>query len=153
MADERPPRTLLSAEACAEIDKVLGHPEFDPGLRECRLSSGTHLSSGQCAAICATASSCVDRNYVGCIYLSGGRFVSGFVGRNVALSRMRFDRTVQTQSGVAVAIRGRRQVRKSRLVQEFCDVAGVPYFYFTATTRPGCVGTRPRWWRCAPVPG
>jgi len=32
-----------------------------------------------------------------------------------------------------VAIRGRRQVGKSRLVQEFCDRAGVPYFFFTAT--------------------
>jgi hypothetical protein len=36
-------------------------------------------------------------------------------------------------SGVALALRGRRQVGKSRLVQEFCDSAGVPYLYFTAT--------------------
>lgn len=34
---------------------------------------------------------------------------------------------------MALAIRGRRQVGKSRLVQEFCDRAGVPYLYFTAT--------------------
>lgn len=32
-----------------------------------------------------------------------------------------------------MAIRGRRQVGKSRLVQEFCDRAAAPYFYFTAT--------------------
>ena len=33
----------------------------------------------------------------------------------------------------AVAIRLRRQVGKSRLVQEFCDRSGVPYLFFTAT--------------------
>ena len=36
-------------------------------------------------------------------------------------------------SGVAVAIRGRHQVGKSRLVQEFCADAGVPYLYYMAT--------------------
>jgi len=30
-------------------------------------------------------------------------------------------------------MRGRRQVGKSRLAQELCDRAGVPYFFFTAT--------------------
>lgn len=35
--------------------------------------------------------------------------------------------------GLALAIRGRRQVGKSRLAQEFCDRAGVPYLFFTAT--------------------
>jgi hypothetical protein len=61
--------------------------------------------------------------------------VPGFVGRDaeLALLRKRLDRTAQTGSGVALAIRGRRQVGKSRLVQEFCDEARVPYFYFTAT--------------------
>lgn len=61
--------------------------------------------------------------------------MSGFVGRKseLALLRKRLDRVTQSGSGVAVAIRGRRQVGKSRLVQEFCDVAGVRYFYFTAT--------------------
>ncbi len=34
---------------------------------------------------------------------------------------------------MAVAIRGRRQVGKSRLVQEFCDRAGMPYVFYTAT--------------------
>lgn len=61
-----------------------------------------------------------------------------FVGRTgeLALLRKRLDRAAQTGSGVAVAIRGRRQVGKSRLVQEFCDAAGVRYFYFTAAKGP-----------------
>jgi hypothetical protein len=32
-----------------------------------------------------------------------------------------------------VAIRGRRQVGKSRLVQEFCDLAGLPYCFWSAS--------------------
>jgi uncharacterized protein len=60
---------------------------------------------------------------------------TGFVGRSreLALLGKRLDRVAGAGSGVAVAIRGRRQVGKSRLVQEFCDRAGRPYFYFTAT--------------------
>jgi len=60
---------------------------------------------------------------------------AGFVGRRreLALLGKRLDRVRSSGSGVALAIRGRRQVGKSRLVQEFCDQAGVPYFYFTAT--------------------
>ncbi|HEV2634760.1 MAG TPA: ATP-binding protein [Actinocrinis sp.] len=59
----------------------------------------------------------------------------GFVGRSreLALLTKRLDRVSGTGTGVALAIRGRRQVGKSRLVQEFCDRAGLPYFYFTAT--------------------
>jgi AAA+ ATPase superfamily predicted ATPase len=59
----------------------------------------------------------------------------GFVGRSreLALLRKRLDRVVETGRGTALAIRGRRQVGKSRLVQEFCDRAGAPYFFFTAT--------------------
>nr|WSZ98091.1 AAA family ATPase [Streptomyces sp. NBC_00857] len=58
-----------------------------------------------------------------------------FVGRSTELNvlRKRLDRTRATGSGSAVAIRGRRQVGKSRLVQEFCDRAGLPYLFFTAT--------------------
>ena len=57
-----------------------------------------------------------------------------FVGRTAELRlfRKRLDRTAASGSGIAVTIRGRRQIGKSRLVQEFCDQAGVPYFYFTA---------------------
>jgi AAA+ ATPase superfamily predicted ATPase len=57
------------------------------------------------------------------------------VGRKteLALLRKRLDRVAASNSGVALAIRGRRQVGKSRLVQEFCNTANVPYFYFTAT--------------------
>jgi uncharacterized protein len=60
---------------------------------------------------------------------------SGFVGRvaELALLRKRLDRVASSGMGTAVAIRGRRQVGKSRLVQEFCDRAGVPYLFFTAT--------------------
>nr|MDT0664222.1 ATP-binding protein [Micromonospora sp. DSM 115978] len=59
----------------------------------------------------------------------------GFVGRSteLALLRTRLDQVATSMQGTAVAIRGRRQVGKSRLVQEFCDGAGVPYLYATAT--------------------
>lgn len=58
-----------------------------------------------------------------------------FIGRQVELSMLhkRLERIRTTGEGVAVAIRGRRQVGKSRLVQEFCDAAGVPYLFFAAT--------------------
>jgi hypothetical protein len=60
---------------------------------------------------------------------------SSFVGRRVELALLgkRLERTASSGSGTAVAIRGRRQVGKSRLVQEFCDRSGVPYVFFTAT--------------------
>ncbi|MFD4458246.1 ATP-binding protein [Nocardia sp. NPDC058480] len=60
---------------------------------------------------------------------------SGFVGRGTELSllRTRLDRIIESGRGIAVALRGRRQVGKSRLVQEFCDRANVRYFYFAAT--------------------
>jgi AAA+ ATPase superfamily predicted ATPase len=58
-----------------------------------------------------------------------------FVGRERELQslRRRLTRVEADGQGTAVAIRGRRQVGKSRLVQEFCDRAGVPYLFFTAT--------------------
>lgn len=58
-----------------------------------------------------------------------------FVGREteLALLHKRLDRVATDGAGAAVAIRGRRQVGKSRLVQEFCDRAGRPYVFFTAT--------------------
>ncbi|MDF3292620.1 ATP-binding protein [Streptomyces silvisoli] len=58
-----------------------------------------------------------------------------FVGRTteLALLEKRLERVAASGSGTAVAIRGRRQVGKSRLVQEFCNRAGVPYLFFTAT--------------------
>lgn len=61
--------------------------------------------------------------------------MTDFVGRSAELAvlRKRLKRVSETSSGTAVAIRGRRQVGKSRLVQEFCDTSGVPYFYVTAT--------------------
>ncbi|MDT0320912.1 ATP-binding protein [Streptomyces millisiae] len=58
-----------------------------------------------------------------------------FVGREAELGmlRKRLERVSASRRGVAVAVRGRRQVGKSRLVQEFCDRAQVPYLFFTAT--------------------
>jgi uncharacterized protein len=38
--------------------------------------------------------------------------------------------------GRAILIRGRRRVGKSRLVEEFIDLAGVPYLFFTASGQP-----------------
>jgi len=60
--------------------------------------------------------------------------ISGFVGRAAELGVLgvRLERVRGSGRGTAVALRGRRQVGKSRLVQEFCDRAGVPYLYFTA---------------------
>ncbi|MGC0422624.1 ATP-binding protein [Embleya sp. AB8] len=58
-----------------------------------------------------------------------------FVGRRLELALLakRLERVAASGVGNAVALRGRRQVGKSRLVQEFCDTAGVPYVFFTAT--------------------
>lgn len=58
-----------------------------------------------------------------------------FVGRKreLALLQKRLDLVVRTSQGVAVALRGRRQVGKSRLVQEFCDQSGLPYLFWSAT--------------------
>jgi predicted ATPase len=55
--------------------------------------------------------------------------VAGFVGRETELALLdsRLQRVSAVGSGIAVAIRGRRQVGKSRLVQEFCDRADGPY--------------------------
>ena len=60
---------------------------------------------------------------------------AGFVGRTAELGLLakRLDRVRTERVGLAVAIRGRRQVGKSRLVQEFCDRADVGYLFFTAT--------------------
>jgi hypothetical protein len=57
-----------------------------------------------------------------------------FVGRRTELNLLtrRIDHVTRTASGLAVAIRGRRQVGKSRLVQELCNLSGLPYLYFTA---------------------
>jgi hypothetical protein len=59
----------------------------------------------------------------------------GFVGRaaELALLGRRLTRITESGTGLAVAIRGRRQVGKSRLVQEFCDRSGAPYLFYTAT--------------------
>ena len=60
---------------------------------------------------------------------------AGFVGREseLALLNKRLAGIAALGAGTALVIRGRRQVGKSRLAQEFCDRAGVPYLFFTAT--------------------
>jgi AAA+ ATPase superfamily predicted ATPase len=62
-------------------------------------------------------------------------FAGGFIGRKAELSLLdkRLRQVEASGAGAAVAIRGRRQVGKSRLVQEFCDRAGIPYVFSTAT--------------------
>jgi AAA+ ATPase superfamily predicted ATPase len=59
----------------------------------------------------------------------------GFAGRASELSLLlkRLAMTAETSAGTALVIRGRRQVGKSRLAQEFCDRADVPYLFYTAT--------------------
>ena len=61
--------------------------------------------------------------------------MNDFIGRvtELAILRKRLARVVSSKSGTAVAIRGRRQVGKSRLVQQFCNQSGVPYLFSTAT--------------------
>jgi uncharacterized protein len=57
-----------------------------------------------------------------------------FVGRRTELDLLtqQLDRIRRTGEGRSVAIRGRRQVGKSRLVQELCDRAELPYCFYTA---------------------
>jgi uncharacterized protein len=59
---------------------------------------------------------------------------AGFVGREseLALLDKRLAGIAASGTGTALVIRGRRQVGKSRLAQEFCDRAGVPYLFYTA---------------------
>jgi predicted AAA+ superfamily ATPase len=62
----------------------------------------------------------------------------GFVGRAGELARLdtllrRVGGARRDLPGVAVLLRGRRRVGKSRLVEVFCDRAGVPAVYFQAS--------------------
>jgi AAA+ ATPase superfamily predicted ATPase len=67
---------------------------------------------------------------------------TGFVGRKseLALLQKRLAGIAVSGTGTALAIRGRRQVGKSRLAQEFCDRAKVPYLFYTATKGASPVG-------------
>ncbi|HEU5416932.1 MAG TPA: ATP-binding protein [Streptosporangiaceae bacterium] len=60
---------------------------------------------------------------------------AGFVGRTseLALLQKRLTGIASSGAGNALVIRGRRQVGKSRLAQEFCDRADVPYLFYAAT--------------------
>lgn len=66
--------------------------------------------------------------------------VTDFVGRSGELDRLAglLDE-VRQGTGVMVAVRGRRQVGKSRLVGEFVERAGVPAVFFTASGQPPAV--------------
>jgi AAA+ ATPase superfamily predicted ATPase len=59
----------------------------------------------------------------------------GFVGRQAELVLLdkRLAGVAASGKGTALVVRGRRQVGKSRLAQEFCDRAGVRYMFYTAT--------------------
>lgn len=61
-------------------------------------------------------------------------FKSPFVGRSMELRslRRRLDQLQEIGEGQAMAIRGRRQVGKSRLVEHFCQTSGLPYAFFQA---------------------
>ena len=58
----------------------------------------------------------------------------GFIGRSLQLAQLdqRLGLVRESGRGIAVTLRGRRQVGKSRLVQELCDRAELPYVYLTA---------------------
>ncbi|MGC4756846.1 AAA family ATPase [Micromonospora trifolii] len=57
-----------------------------------------------------------------------------FIGRRTELDLLtkQLDHVKRTGEGRSVAIRGRRQVGKSRLVQELCDRVDLPYCFYTA---------------------
>lgn len=63
-----------------------------------------------------------------------------FVGRETELNRLnalikRVQTSKDTKPGLALLIRGRRRVGKSRLVEEFVSRTNLPYLYFAATGR------------------
>jgi AAA+ ATPase superfamily predicted ATPase len=62
-----------------------------------------------------------------------------FVGRSreLGLLEERLQAVQESGAGIAVTLRGRRQVGKSRLVQELCDRSQVPYVYLTANKGAG----------------
>ncbi|MCH7231378.1 hypothetical protein L0U85_11040 [Glycomyces sp. L485] len=59
---------------------------------------------------------------------------SPFIGRHLELKtlRRRIEEIERLGDGLAVAIRGRRQVGKSRLVEHFCQTSGIPHAFFQA---------------------
>lgn len=63
---------------------------------------------------------------------------SGFVGREAELARLAASLTEVGDSGrdlpgVALMLRGRRRVGKSRLVEVFCERSGLPFVFFQAS--------------------
>jgi uncharacterized protein len=64
--------------------------------------------------------------------------MSGFVGRARELARLtgHLERVRETGNGVFVSLRGRRQVGKSRLLEEFIARSGAKAVFYVATRRP-----------------
>lgn len=62
-----------------------------------------------------------------------------FVGREreLALLEKRLTEIRSTGRGALIAMRGRRRVGKSRLVEEFAHSSGSPYVFYTAVQEPG----------------
>lgn len=62
-------------------------------------------------------------------------FVLEFIGRSVELGLLTdlLDRVTRTGAGVLLAVRGRRQVGKSRLLEEFMTGAAAPGAFFAAS--------------------
>lgn len=63
---------------------------------------------------------------------------SGFVGRKAELDRLaanlgKVGDTGRDLPGVALMLRGRRRVGKSRLVEVFCERSGLPFVFFQAS--------------------
>ena len=71
----------------------------------------------------------------------------GFVGRSTELTRLstllgRVGDPARDLPGVAVTLRGRRRVGKSRLVEVFCDQAAVPFVFFQASQGMSAAASR-----------
>lgn len=62
-----------------------------------------------------------------------------FVGREPELERLNgsLSRLRETGRGQFIAMRGRRRVGKSRLIEEFAQQAGCPYVFYTAVKEEG----------------
>lgn len=71
----------------------------------------------------------------------------GFVGRSTELDRLsallgRVGDPARDLPGVAVTLRGRRRVGKSRLVEVFCEQAEVPFVFFQASAGTSAAASR-----------
>lgn len=65
------------------------------------------------------------------------RGMPDFVGRTkeIAVLNRLLEEVRRSSSGQLIALRGRRQVGKSRLIEVFCERSSVPVIYFQATRK------------------